>query len=409
MKKILILTQYFPPEVGATQTRLYETGQALLQKGISIDVFTAMPSYPKGIIFDQYRGRFMRNENIDGLNVHRVWSYACNDLGVLKRLFSYGSFTALAHLALSKIRPAPDLIFVESPPLTLGLTGYILSCVWKVPWVLNVSDLWPDSVFALGGLKEISPAGKILSQMERFLYKKASTVTAVTEGIAHDLKFRKHVKEEKILFLPNGVNLDLFKLRGKHFNNTKVFLYAGRVGSAQGLDVIVKAAALTKDRSDIAYEIVGDGPELLALKKMAQNLKTGNLFFHDPVPLTDMPHILKMAYCSVITLKNHPLFEGARPSKIMPAIASGLPIIYSGFGEGAQLVKDINAGVVVPPEDERALANAVLWLADHEQEADEMGLRGREFAEEHLDWNVLVECWLDELERKVKGTPERSL
>jgi colanic acid biosynthesis glycosyl transferase WcaI len=407
MKRVLIITQYFPPEVGATQTRLYEMGQALLQNGISVDVFTSMPSYPKGRIFDQYRGRFMGKESINGINVHRVWSYACNELGVIKRLFSYGSFTTLAHLAYCKVRPAPDLIFVESPPLTLGLTGYLLSCLWNIPWILNVSDLWPDSIFALGGLKEASFAGKALCWLEQFLYKKADAITAVTEGIASDLKSKKNIPEKKILFLPNGVNLTLFKPQGDHSkdasNNKKIFLYAGRVGRAQGLDVLIRAANLTKSRTDIGYQIVGDGPELCTLNNLAREFLVKNLEFYEPVPLNEMPNVLGRAYCAVITLKNHPLFQGARPSKIMPALASGIPILYSGFGEGARLIQDINCGIVVPPEDERSLADAVIWLAEHEQEAIEMGARGREFAEKHYSWNVLVAHWLTEVEKKVLG------
>lgn len=399
--KILILTQYFPPEVGAAQTRLYETARALMRNGVDVDVFTSMPSYPLGEIFDEYKGCFFKQDNIDGINIYRVWSYASNELGVFKRLFSYGSFTAFALFALAKVKPKPDLIFVESPPLTLGVTGYLLGKLWRCPWILNISDLWPDSIFALGAMREDSWAGKSLIKLESFLYKKVSGITAVTEGIITDLIDKKNVPEDKVFFLPNGANIEAFQpVEDLNKKAKKRFVYAGRVGSAQGLDILVKAAVLLKD-NNIIIQVVGDGPELPKLKALTEKHKINNIEFKEPVPLSSMPQVLQEAYAAVITLKGVDLFKGARPSKLMPAFASGLPIIYSGAGEGAEMVKETGAGIVTPPEDEKALAEAVLWLADHPQVASEMGLKGRKFAEDHLDWNVLVKNWLHDVQERL--------
>lgn len=399
--KILILTQYFPPEVGAAQTRLYETARALMRNGVDVDVFTSMPSYPLGEIFDEYKGCFFKQDNIDGINIYRVWSYASNELGVFKRLFSYGSFTAFALFALAKVKPKPDLIFVESPPLTLGVTGYLLGKLWRCPWILNISDLWPDSIFALGAMREDSWAGKSLIKLESFLYKKVSGITAVTEGIITDLIDKKNVPEDKVFFLPNGANIEAFQpVEDLNKKAKKRFVYAGRVGSAQGLDILVKAAVLLKD-NNIIIQVVGDGPELPKLKALTEKHKINNIEFKEPVPLSSMPQVLQEAYAAVITLKGVDLFKGARPSKLMPAFASGLPIIYSGAGEGAEMVKETGAGIVTPPEDEKAFAEAVLWLADHPQVASEMGLKGRKFAEDHLDWNVLVKNWLNNVQERL--------
>lgn len=400
--KILILTQYFPPEVGAAQTRLFETVRALMSNGIDVDVFTSMPSYPLGEIFDDYKGCFFKQDNIDGINVYRVWSYASNELGVIKRLFSYGSFTALAMTALTKVKPKPDLIFVESPPLTLGVTGYALGKLWGCPWILNISDLWPDSIFALGAMSNESLAGKSLIKLERFLYGKASGITAVTEGMVSDLLQKKHISKNKLYYLPNGANVEVFQpIENLAERKQKNFLYAGRIGSAHGVEVIAKAAEFTKHRKDICYQIVGDGPELGNLKKLVFNLDITNLNFIEPVPLTEMPYKLNQAYAAFVTLKDLPLFKGTRPAKMMAPLAAGIPIIYSGAGEGADLVKETGAGLVTPPEDEKALAEAVIWLADHPQTACEMGLQGRKFAEDHLDWNVLVKNWLYHVQERL--------
>jgi colanic acid biosynthesis glycosyl transferase WcaI len=400
--KVLMMTQYFPPEVGAAQTRLYETAQALLRCGLDAEVFTSMPSYPKGEIFDEYKGCFYKQINMDGIKVYRIWSYASNELGVIKRLFSYGSFTVLAALAFNKVKPRPDLIFVESPSLTLGITGFFLSKVWGCPWILNISDLWPDSIFALGAMRKDSWAGKSLIKLESFLYKEASGITAVTEGIITDLIDKKNVPEDKVFFLPNGANVEGFR-PVKDLNNKvkKRFVYAGRIGSAQGLDILVKAAVLLKDINNIIILIIGDGPELPKLKALTEKYKLENIEFKEPVPLSSMPQVLQEAYAAVITLKDVDLLKGARPSKLMPAFASGLPIIYSGAGEGANLVKETCAGIVTAPEDEKALAEAVMWLADHPQAACEMGMQGRKFAEDHLDWNVLVKNWLCDVQERL--------
>lgn len=400
--RILILTQYFPPEVGAAQTRLYETARGLLHNGVDVDVFTAMPSYPMGEIFDDYKGCFAKLEDLDGIKVYRVWAYASNELGVIKRLFSYGSFTVLAMTALTRIKPKPDLIFVESPPLTLGVTAYTLGKLWGCPWILNISDLWPDSIFALGAMSKDSLAGKSMMKLERFLYDKASGITAVTEGMVADLLQNKGVPQDKLYYLPNGANVEAFQpsenlAEGKQKN----FIYAGRVGSAHGVEVIAKAAEYTKHRADICYQIVGDGPELGNIKKLASDLKITNLEFMEPVPLTEMPDKLNKAYAALVTLKDLPLFKGTRPAKMMAPLAAALPIVYSGAGEGAELVTKTNAGVVAPPEDGKALAEAVIWLADHPQAACEMGKQGRKFAEDHLDWNVLVKNWLDEVRERL--------
>ncbi len=400
--KILILTQYFSPEVGASQTRLYETVKALQRCGLDVEVFTSMPSYPRGEIFDDYKGYLYKQEELEGIKVYRVWSYASNDLGQGKRLLSYSSFTGLALAALAAVRPRPDLLFVESPPLTLGMTGYLLSKAWRCPWILNLGDLWPDSIFALGSMNKESFAGKSLLKLESFLYKKATGITAVTEGMISDLRLKKNVPDEKLFYLPNGANVEMFyPVQDLHNQKQKKFIYAGRIGKAHGVEIIAKAAALTKHRRDILYEIVGDGPELPNLKKLISDMELNNVKISEPVPLSQMPQKLKDAYAALVTLKANPLFKATRPAKMLPPLAAGIPIVYSGAGEGADIIKGICAGLVTPPEDEKALAEAVIWLAEHPEEAYAMGRRGREYAEKNLDWNVLVKKWLRDVQERI--------
>jgi colanic acid biosynthesis glycosyl transferase WcaI len=172
---------------------------------------------------------------------------------------------------------------------------------------------------------------------------------------------------------------------------------------AHGIEVIARAAYLTKHRDDIYYEIVGDGPELQYLRELISKMDINNIYILEPIPLSDMPKKLGTAYAALVTLRDNPLFKEVRPAKMMPALAAGLPIMYSGSGEGAEMIKESGSGLVTPPEDEKALAEAVIWLADHPQAACEMGLLGRKFAEDNLDWNVLVKNWLHDVQERLLG------
>ena len=178
------------------------------------------------------------------------------------------------------------------------MTGYALGKLWGCPWILNISDLWPDSIFALGAMSNESLAGKSLIKLERFLYGKASGITAVTEGMVSDLLQKKHISKNKLYYLPNGANVEVFQpIENLAERKQKNFLYAGRIGSAHGVEVMLRPE-FTKHRKDICYQIVGDGPELENLKT-GINLDITNLNFIEPVPLTEMPYKLNQAYAAL--------------------------------------------------------------------------------------------------------------
>lgn len=400
--RFLVLSQYYPPEIGASQTRLAAMVRVMKNLGHDVEVITAMPNYPTGRIFPEYRGRFYYREELTGVTVHRVWLYPSTGAG-LRRMLNYMSFTVTC-LAPLLCASRPDYVFVESPPLFLSLPGYLMARRWRAKMIFNVADLWPDSVRELGLMKDGLALG-LATRLEKWTYRVADRVNAMTEGIRSALIQKKGVPSSKILFLPNGVDTQLFKPRPADnglasrlgLAGKKLILYTGTLGYAQGLEVALRAAAMLRHQTDIVFVFVGGGSEEGKLKLLADNWGLQNVVFLEPVPPEEVARLYSLALAGFASLRNLPLFDGARPSKIFPIMASGVPVIYSGSGEGARLVKAANAGIVTPPEDGQALADAVQQLAQNPDLAARLGSNGRAYVEKHFTWSTLVADWLRQL------------
>jgi glycosyltransferase involved in cell wall biosynthesis len=208
--RFLILTQYFSPETGAPQTRLSAFARELIRQGQCVEVVTAVPNYPRGRVFDGYRNRWNVCETIDGVRVHRTWVYASLGAG-WKRAFSFASFAITSLWGLRKC-VRPDWIFVESPPLTLVLPAILAARLWRVPVIMNVADLWPDSIRALG-LARSALFLKVLETLEQFAYAQSDMISATSDGVRRSLVREKGVPASKILLLENGVDPDVFRPR----------------------------------------------------------------------------------------------------------------------------------------------------------------------------------------------------
>lgn len=399
--RILILTQYYPPEIGAPQTRLAALARELMHRGHSVEVVTAMPSHLLGRTYKGYRGKFYMRDSVAGVTVHRTWVYAASGTG-LRRMLNYLSFTATSLIGLAAARK-PDVIFVESPPLFLSIPGWIAAVLRRASLVFNVADLWPDSVRELGVMNG-GPLLRVAEHLEAWTYRRADAVNAVTMGIERVLRERKQVPVSKIHFLPNGIDIERFKpaapdaaLRRKlQLDDRPVFIYAGTHGIAQGLHTVVDAAALLGDRATMLF--VGSGPTKPLLVQRARKMGLQNVRFVDPVPLDEMPRYFGLAYASVVPLVRGDLMRGARPSKMFPSFACGIPVVYSGEGEGAALVENARAGVTVPPENAEALARAMGELLDNPAGREEMSKNARTLAVERFAWSSIVDRWLASLE-----------
>lgn len=402
--RIIYLCQHFPPETGAPQIRVYEVSKELIQRGHQVEVLTAFPHHPKGVIPDEYKGMFYLYENWDGIPVHRSWIYPSPKGSFWKRLASYFSFTFSAFYSLAKSKPT-DVIICNSPPLFLGITGYIGAKLKRAKFVFNVADIWPESAVELGILKNKSFI-RMAEWLENFLYKKSWKIATATDGI-RDYMIRKGKRPEDVFLLPNGVNTDTFsplepdhalldelKLTGK-----KVFMYGGNLGYAQGLDSVLEAAALLKDDTpDAHFLFVGDGQEREKLLAMKEELQLDNVTFYGAVPVSEMPRMFSIADYSVVSLRNIDLFKGARPSKIFPAISTGTPVLYCGEGESASILEEYNCGKIAPPENPEGIAAAIRELmAVTDEDYQIMVHNGRELAIDQYSWRSIVDDLLSQL------------
>jgi glycosyltransferase involved in cell wall biosynthesis len=361
-----------------------------------------MPHHPTGRIFPFYRRRFYMHERRNGVSIHRVWVYAGKGSN-LKRILNYLSFAFLCLYGLARAE-RPDYVFVDSPPLLLGVPGWIGAKWHGVPLVFNVADLWPDSAVDLG-LIDDGLALRFSYWLERWIYRHSDYVTAVTEGIRNSLIRSKDVPSTKILFLPNGVDTALFKPRqsdealklGLGLGGKRVVLYAGNHGYAGAADQILLAADRLRSDPSIHFLMVGDGPEKQQLKDLAKSLCLSNVTFHDSVPIQELPAYVSISDIAVVTLRRSQITKGARPAKALVMMAAGKPIVLAAEGESEQLLRSACAGVIVPPEQPDALAGAISALMDDPRAARAMGMNGRAFVSDNFDWSLLVGNWLAQL------------
>ena len=387
--RILFLTPYYPPEVGAPQARIHELALRLVKRGHRVQVLTALPNYPSGIVPPEYRDRAGTWEVRDGVEVHRTWIYATPNKGFVRRILAHLSFMVSAILAAPRMA-ACDAVYVESPPLFDGIAGWVLAWSKGARMVFNVADLWPQSVVELG---MIGPGLRLtLAQwLERWCYRVSDLILAVTTGIERDLQARGY--GDKVAWFPNGVDADRFEkgdgaayraelgLDGKF-----VVLYAGTMGLAQSLMTAIEAARRLEDDDRVRFVLAGDGAERDALCAAAGH----NVVMLPPQPGHRMPDLLAAADASLVSLRNVPLFLGAVPSKTYEAMAAGKPILLCAAGEAPDLLRRAEAGVVVPPEDPDALAQAVRELQADPEARARMGGSGRRFVRQNFERDVLA-------------------
>lgn len=403
--RFLILTQYYPPEIGAAQLRLSAVARSLTMRGHEVEVVTGMPNYPHGRIADGYRGKAVVTEMLDGVRVRRTWLMPATGSGG-KRMLNYLTFTATS-LPAGAAMQRPDVVLVESPPLTLAVTGWAIARRWGVPMVLNVSDLWPDSALQLELVRDGAMA-RAAARLERWAYRRATLINAVTDGIRNALIERKDVPPRKVLFLPNGVDTDVFRplprdealAQALGLADRAVILVAGTMIYAAGLDVVLAAAERLTSRP-VTFLLVGGGSERERIGRLVHERSLQNVVMLEPQPPAEIPRLYSIAAAGLMTLRDSPLFEGTRPARILATMACGKPVIYSGAGEGARMVDAAEAGIVVPPQDPDALAGAVAAVVDDPERAAVLGANGRRYVETELSWDRLVGAWLDQLTERL--------
>lgn len=404
--KLLILTQYFPPEIGAPQNRLFELAIRLQKKGIDVSVLTAMPNYPQMKIHENYKGKCYCKEMLNNLEIHRAWIYVSQSKAVISRLLNYFSFVISAFfVGLFKIKKQ-DVLMVESPPLFLGITAYLLAKLKGAKMVFNVSDLWPESAEKL----EIISNKTLLSmatKLEEFCYRKAALISGQTQGIVKNISGR--FPNKKVYWLKNGVDINFYDVnktieenawRKEHNYSSEDFIlfYGGIIGHAQGLDVILNAAKELENYENIKFVLLGNGPEKERLLKLKAELGLNNLQFFDAVPKSQMQKIIMDTNASIIPLKRLDLFKGAIPSKIFENLALKKPIILGVEGEAEELfIQQGKCGVSFTPEDSKYLAKQILHLYNNPNLVKELGENGLAYVSENFNRDKIAEDFFKQI------------
>lgn len=379
--RVLIASQYFPPEIHGPSARLGAFASGLAARGHEVEVVCEVPSHPGGVVAPGYGGRFAERRRVDGYDVNYVWVRATPSKTALARLGNYASYAFSATL-LGASRRRPDVVFASSPPLPVGNVGAALALRHRVPWVLDVRDLWPDAAVAVG---EMEPGRiyRMAARLERRLYRGAAAITATTEDFVRAIEGRGGAG--KVTLVRNGTQ-DLFLEVGmeepdaelaKEGDGRFTWTYAGNLGLAQGLEAAVEAA----ERLGEGYRLIliGEGPRRAELIRMAEGLPPGTVEVRKPIPAEGAARLLRASDALLVSLA--PGFDGFVPSKLFDCCAVARPVILAADGEARELAGRAEAAIRVPAGDPVGLADAVRRVAADPALRESLQKRGRAFAE----------------------------
>jgi glycosyltransferase involved in cell wall biosynthesis len=392
--RLAILTQYYPPEIGAPQTRLSELARHLSACGHNVTVLTAMPNYPRGKIYAGYGG-IIRMERHAGIRVIRTCVYPTQSANIIPRMLSYLSFVVSAAFLGSFALNRQDFLMVESPPLFLGIAGLWLRWCKGSKLIFNVSDLWPDSAVELGIVAKDGLATRMAYWLERICYRSAWLITGQSKSTVGNI--RQRFPGRPVYHLSNGVDTEAFSPCHKTASARAslgtdeqfIAVYAGLHGHAQGLNQVLEAAGVLLSDSRFRFVLIGDGPEKDRLQKLAYEMGLANVRFIEPLPHHEIPKILAASNAILVPLVGQ--LTGAVPSKIYEGMASGRPLIVISGEEPADMVEEFGVGLSVRPNDIHGLVRALRQLSEDVQLSKTLGENGRNTALQHFRRKDILE------------------
>jgi len=400
--KILFFTHYFPPEGNAPASRTYENCKKWIRLGHQITVITCAPNVPDGIVYKGYKNKLFQREKIDGIDVIRAWTYITANKGTIRRIINYVSYM-FSSVFFSLFIKKPDMIIATSPQFFCGWAGVIASRIRSVPFILEIRDIWPESIVAVGAMKN-KKLLNILEWLELKMYAAAQHIVTVGQGYKEKL-VEKGIKEEAISVITNGFDSEIFYPRqlDKKFNRLYkpnhefVCSYIGTIGMACGLDIVLRAAKLLKDRkrNNIKFLLVGSGAVKEQLRRQADEIGLNNIVFIDRQDKNHIPDFISVSDVCLVHLKKAALFKTVLPSKIFEAAAMAQPIILGVEGYAAQFLKEANAGICIEPENAEQLVEAVEHLADNSKLCRLYGQSGYEYVKKYYNRDQLANKYID--------------
>lgn len=407
--RILIITQWFQPE---PHFKGLDFAKALSARGHDVEVLTGFPNYPGGKVYPGYRIQLFKKEVLDGIPVTRGYLYPSHDQSALKRIANYVSFALSASL-LAMFSKRPDVVYVYTPPMTAVLPAVILRLLRGVPYVPDVQDLWPDTLAATGMVS--SPRLlRLVGAWTNFTLRRAARIIVLSEGFQRRIKERRINTPIEVVHNwapPEITSIVLEEPKQKRGpEECFVVLFAGNMGRAQGLNVVIDAAALLKERGvAVRFDMVGGGIEVERLKARACVAAPGMLNFHPPRHPSQMGSAFAEADALLVHLRDDPLFEITIPSKTQAYLAVGKPILLGVRGDAARMVEEAQAGLTFDPDAPEALAEAIgALMRMSAKDRDRLGKAGADFYRKRLAFDIGVDGILRELEAAAATGARRS-
>jgi len=406
--KILYISQYYPPEIGATQTRAFEMARNLVNRGHQVTVLTEFPNHPTGIIPKQYRFKFFKREHDSGIDILRMWVFARPKKNFLTRIIFYFSFMFTAIIGGLAIRKKYDVVYATSPPLFVAGAGYVISFLRGIKFVMEVRDLWPESAVVLGELSNKFFI-RLSEKYEKFLYTKAVKIVTVTQGI-YDRLIQMDIQEVKLNLIINGVNTELYQPARKQASilgewsvdeSNFVVAYTGLHGLIHGLDFVIEVAHQLRNEDKILFVFIGDGVRKDSLMTKAKEFKLKNIIFMDAKQENELACYVQNCDAGLATTKSIELCKGTIPVKMFTYMACSKPVLLCVDGEARSIVEQSSSGIYIEPENAEQLKLAILKLKANRKLCKSMGQKGRQLVEQHYSRAALAQkleqCLLDSI------------
>lgn len=404
---ILFLTDNFYPETNAPAKRTFEHCKEWNKQGYDITIITGVPNFPKGKIFDGYKNKIYQSENINNLKVKRVWTFISSNEGFFLRILDYISFM-ISSLFCGVFTKRHDIIIATSPQFFTLISGYLISIIKRTPLVLEIRDLWPESIVAVGALSEKSLIVKVLKKISIFLYHKSDLIICVTKSFKKDL-ISIGVDQNKIKVIENGFDLTKnlkpslsIKEVEKKFKikkNTFYVSFIGTVGMAHGLEIILNAAS--KVNTNVEFLIIGEGAKKTFLRNEVKKLKINNIKFIDNLDWQEIVDINQLINIHLVHLIKDDEFKKVIPSKIFESMALKKPIIMGVEGESRNIVNNAECAFIIEPENINDLADTINRVEKNNEILETMGKNGYKFLEKNFSRKILANKMMEYIDSKI--------
>lgn len=398
--------------MGAPSARVSELSRHWISAGHTVTVLTGFPNHPTGIVPLEYRRKIWRlvlRENIDGLRVVRTWLLPFANRKAIRRMLNYASF-CISSAVVGSFMARPDIVIATSPQLLVGLSGWWISRWKRLPFVLEVRDLWPESLVAVGAGSEDAFFYRTMAKLAAFLYERSTRIVVVTPAFKRHLIDLWGIPEEKVVVVENGVETETFQPDATDCagvdlrevwgaKNKFVVCYIGTIGMAHGLETLLNTAAeLQESRPDVLFVLAGEGAEKEHIMALAREKKLSNLRFLDQQPRATIPAYIAASDVCLVLLKKTDVFKTVIPTKMLEFMSCARPVILGVDGQARELLERAQAGLFVEPENSDALGDAILKLADDAKLRKRLGVNGRNYVVENASRASTAKTYLIVLE-----------